>query len=859
MARARMEATYAGTSVSTQVNLFCHNGQPATNTVAVTNRSYAVRIGPDPDQPLSMHSMEYALHSTNLIAWSAQTNTWLQPDGTPTSEVYVLYREDNLSVVTNVEIITVYTPSWTQYLGCVVSTNDLTEFMWTNMPPGYFRMDFMGAVDSAINQLMSSGLWLDWTKASNGTFEAWMNRETAITQATWAWDKWTVTTSMVRVATLPFLTIPRIWEISGVGTIRTNLTIVDYGTNFPHAVTNMVDGWTLGRMDVWKVAATGIAPRYAITTNLTCLYSHSTTISNAVMGELASGRDWNAMEARGFGGGIDGLLTPQLVEDDPFGGVYDYSAIVSAMSNAGWNLVQPTEDMQAPAGCWVNTNTTPASVAEVAGAAEWHYASGYSWLGGKTMPMIKPSLRVECLATSEWACVDGDPTPIPSPIDVTIVGTYFTEAEPGLATTQQTIRISAPGSYLLDVPFLSIASITATNAIWHSSVYYPKGGIHLSVATPVAMDNYLNAIPRWQWTKPLEERKAVLQTLKWTAAAGVPTGPEQLLASTASGIVTGTLDGVGFTNSAGFKECTTIATCSVERAEARLYPVTNSAASGWPLGAFRRMTVRDANTTYVISERRAFYNEYGVFLEEHINTYTSCQPPPPDVPLVIDPFAEISVEITYTILDTFSGACDANNTCGAGAVTGRWFRTTTVDWSGVTNCSKAGVHSNIVSITTNAADTGVLPASTYFCDGGHIVEVLREWLVPSDYPMITNRLDGELYNYGPWTNFYGNAVTLDFFRRGADIVYPRKTERVACFVDEYFHGGELCDTNAQWTLDASLPPLMRAGWITQPANGATSVLTNRQFNIGGIPWPAQTTTGMTWSVDSAFEVRKFNF
>lgn len=516
----RMEATFAGEFVQTNYWFGCHEGSPIAPLIVRTNRTYANAVidellelfGRESVRtPLMVVGEERRLNSTNLIQIGVQTQKWTNASGQVFTTNYPLWRVDDRHVTTNGS--------------CNVYTSTTARVIWTNAPPNYLPQPLLAAIDAGISKCANGGYFLDHHKATAGSFENYM--ATPIS-TNWEWvgesyeDGTWVKTGSNYPSAFPQMTAVKAMQYSGAGAVITNTEIYDRGTTpIPGPP---VWGWTVGAMTTYTMPDPPPLPRYLTTDTVRAFFTASTNVAGTVLRRTATsrGQDYEFWyEARGFGGGLDGL--------------YDASP-TGALAAAFWNYKRKPGN-QPPYGCWEKTVGGITTVAELVPPARWYttegpdLAPGFGSLQDQALDVYKPPcLRVRSMTTSEVACAGcPEPAAFPHPIEVTIVGRYWLPAMPTqsllLITATQRMTVSSAGDITLAYPFTRIDTLAATDTVWNSGTYYAKDGVQLAVVYTNPSKSYRPLSSAWNrspsatfvhFRKAMEERRDFIKELRWT-------------------------------------------------------------------------------------------------------------------------------------------------------------------------------------------------------------------------------------------------------------------------------------------------------------------------------------------------------
>ena len=520
--RERVEATYQGTQTN-WIGTWCgidHYG---------TQRVYAARPFfswyPDSaecfeprwlakvDDPLMRFERVRSLSGEALIEDGAQTNTWTNSAGAVTSEVYALYRIDNRHVYTN--------------SSCEAVTSDWTCAAITNNPEPYISAQFMGLVDEALWALCN-GLYVDDVAAPTALVTP--------TATNWVWDGVTTTQGVWKVSGYdygamsapPMLWPSSIWTRAGLRWTNYVDAVADRGPTYPRVTTNVVFGWQLGSLTNYTGPRTTVTPRYITNTASRYFVTLGTGVGFVVRG-IATARSGPKMEARGFGW-PDGLWSHDGGWRPDAGGdaVIPWSNGTYRLMIAGGTTIatRTTGSALGPDGCWIGEVT-----GELVRAATWVETYQGNDIGASSPYSVSPQgtrplLVVRSAATSEVACAGTEePAPYPVPITVTAVGQYWVESTPTsgwvLVTATQTVDgITSDTTQQMDRAYVSISTLVATSS-WDAA-HYPKEGVHVEVVWPTGTTIYTELRSNdWVFSRAgMEERKAILQQLRWTALDG---------------------------------------------------------------------------------------------------------------------------------------------------------------------------------------------------------------------------------------------------------------------------------------------------------------------------------------------------
>jgi hypothetical protein len=522
--RERAEATYQGTQTN-WIGAWCGVDYYGTQRVYAARpffswypdaaECFEPRWLARVDDPLMRFERVRSLFGEALIEDGAQTNTWTNSAGAVTSEVYTLYRIDDRHVYTN--------------SSCEAVTSDWTCAAITNNPWPYISAKFMGLVDETLWALCN-GLYVDDVAAPAAIVTP--------TATNWIWDGPTTTQGVWRVSgydygaisSPPMLWPSSIWTRAGLRWTNYVAGVTDRGPTYPRVTTNVVLGWQLGSVTNYTGLRTAVAQRYVTNTAYRYFLSTGTGLGFVVRG-IATARSGPKVEARGFGAGLDGIWYPDenATWRPDAGGPASIpwsNGTYGAIMVGGTSIATRAGAGYGPEGCWVGEVT-----GEIVSAAAWVEAHPGNDIGASSpysvSPQgVRPLLIVRSAATSEVACAGVDePAPYPEPITVTAVGQYWVEPTPtsgwALVTATQTVLgITSDRTQQMDRSYVSISSFSATSS-W-GAVHYPKEGVHVEVVWPTGTTIYTELRSNdWAFSRAgMDERKAILQQLKWTVLSG---------------------------------------------------------------------------------------------------------------------------------------------------------------------------------------------------------------------------------------------------------------------------------------------------------------------------------------------------
>lgn len=538
----RMEATFNGASVSTNFFYVC----PVTNapnapgegyyTNAVqTNRLYSHKVQAASlsqgyrYSPVIIETQGRKLASENLIQHGTQTETWT-----------------NITVVggtTNQTVVTTNYPLWRVddlWVNCTGYTSDQTRIVWDAAPASMPR-SYLSAIDAGMFMCADGGNYVDHHLAEGGSFAGWFAQKLT-TNWVWSQTNWDTGQGLWEAVStngpdnFPLMTAVKAVGYAGVGTVFTNTTITDRGTNYPRTVTNYYSGWQVGMYDTENVGVAETASRYLTNRTEKAYFTAATNIAYVVLAELASSReketnpirpgDTNAPgydpifntgdtvphgEARGFGG-LDNLY-------------YEDALPTNLFATAGWHLSR-AHPYGAPWGCYTNSD---GDTAEYAFPAKW------SVVYGPDVQRIRettntPVLVVRSMTTNEVRCSGvSEPSLVPHPLDVEIIGSCWEPATPSQSvryvTYTQVVAVASTGVFPLAHAFTKISSLSASDTVWGTAIAVPKDGLHLEVmwntshASFLPLENNGGYSPSASYThfrKAMEERRDFLKELRWT-------------------------------------------------------------------------------------------------------------------------------------------------------------------------------------------------------------------------------------------------------------------------------------------------------------------------------------------------------
>lgn len=571
----RLECTFTG--IATDEVAVCVGDE----TVTVTNiyRAYGWRLDwrAHTNTPIAWTEQVRLTAGTNLVIAGYQTDRWTKVVGTVTSEVVAVYTNwmtQDYSIITNAD--------------CTVVTSELATVVWTSAPTQYIPAGYIAALDAAIVDMSdppnSTRRRLSpWRLYDPAAFDPAAN---CTTSWLWTvrdqWEPWRYTYP----AEPALITHSQLCARAGLSITTIVDSVTDRGAAYPKSdvVGYLTQGWQTGELGTHTlnpaVPVTEYRHRYVTNlftsglwtyATLPALRAHgpdtNTPFLGRILGTLTAVRSvpevvyYQVWHARGLGY-PDGLFR---YDPDSFSftnaGYYLWApdwAIVGPRyitskkpkypadylhpeSNALWlssGIAQDVPDPQWPwqargfAGCYIPARPSITTTGDVAPAARWHYRQGDTAWGYKDVvlqPAALPAyLWVTINSTNDRYCSGAvEPTPIPDPLSVEVVGSWW---RPAVATqgvtlvvSTQTVQITQAGRIDLANPLTSIISMTASNALGGTELYTRDGveiTAHLGEYTnALSMINapaawWLNSEAGWEAFKPvLEDRKKMLSAM----------------------------------------------------------------------------------------------------------------------------------------------------------------------------------------------------------------------------------------------------------------------------------------------------------------------------------------------------------
>ena len=541
--RERAEATYYATLTNTST---CWDGDHEVTARAYEAGAYGEAglyfdLGwtNNLEAPIVLRHSVRELNSTNLLPAGFQTNTWTNAAGQVTTTNIPLFRFDDLH-------------TWTNCDGTVTSNSTTRIAYSTNNPGRAASLAWIAHVDQALDQMMPEPdsyavrPFVDHTV----DLDAWFSTPIA-TNYDWAagdpGGPWVLHASHPYdyPQDFPRLTRSNVWDMAGIGRRVELVDVYDRGATYPRWQTNtaVLYGWQVGDLNSYTVHVTTVTflERYATNRTIRHRYTYDNEgdPTNMVLAQAATYQGASGIYlAKGFGGaGVAGRYEWAADGYQQVGGPHFISLYspgraaiwdhpVAWASSATGALYYQTRIPEGPSyntvvGCYAAEGGPV--VGEVAPHPAWRFTDRFTMTasGGQIesyfeQPISNALLDVFSATTNENFCLQvPEPAALPDQLQITVRGRYWKMIQPNggnqLVTTQQTVAVAAPGTYALDYPFVDILALTNS-----AGAYYPKDGVHVRVRWGDARAAYYTRFPDYALRVAFEERKKVLNLLRWT-------------------------------------------------------------------------------------------------------------------------------------------------------------------------------------------------------------------------------------------------------------------------------------------------------------------------------------------------------